>query len=319
MIGSWDKDTRDQITANLLRLDLKQLRYALETAHWSSFRRAAIELGTTSSCVSRGVRALEDRIGIDLFERSSHGVRLTVEGERFIGQVMPALAQIDFSIRSVRPQPNCDERALRIGTCGCLTRSVLNRLLDRLVPSDLAAKFVLNDGHRASHLESIRRLELDLALVPGACAAPNMSHKVLDVEPLVVALPLDHDLVACEQVQWTALSGQLLLFSIFDGGTDLAHICASVLGAQEIVPLVEMLPVLPDSLFHLVAAGRGASILPLSAYPSARQDVAFKPIAAPDQSMFVSLFWCPHNTRADVEHVVDVACELGSLPKSLGF
>jgi len=318
MIGSWDKDTRDQILANLLRLDLKQLRYALETAHWSSFRRAAIALGTTSSCVSRGVRALEGRIGFDLFERSNRGVRLTVQGERFIGQVMPALAQIDFSIRSIRPQPNCLERALRIGTCGCLTRSVLDRLLDRLAPSDLATKFILNDGHRASHLESIRRLELDLALVPGAGAAPNMSHKVLAAEPLVVALPPGHDLVARKEIQWCALSGQVLLFSMFDGGTDLAQICANVLGAQGIVPQVEVLPVLPDSLFHLVAAGRGASILPLSAYPAARHDVAFKPIAAPDHFMFVSLFWCPHNTRPDVEHVLGVAREL-SASRAVGF
>ncbi|GGA48582.1 hypothetical protein GCM10011499_17970 [Pelagibacterium lentulum] len=189
----------------------------------------------------------------------------------------------------------------------------MDRLLDRLAPSDLASKFILNDGHRAFHLEAIRRLELDLALVPGTRAAPNMSHRVIEAEPLVVALPLGHDLLAHQEIQWSALSGQVLLFSMFDGGTDLAQICANVLGAQGIVPQFDVLPVLPDSLFHLVAAGRGASILPLSAYPAARHDVAFKPIAAPDQLMFVSLFWCPHNTRPDIEHVLEAARELSSL------
>jgi DNA-binding transcriptional LysR family regulator len=53
---------------------LQYLRYVLAAAEKHSFRQAAIEPGVWESTISRGIRELEDEIGLALFIRHSGGV-----------------------------------------------------------------------------------------------------------------------------------------------------------------------------------------------------------------------------------------------------
>ena len=59
-----------------------------------SFTRAAAELNLTQAAVSRQIRALEQHLGAQLFERRRHDVALTPEGVRFAAEINPALATI---------------------------------------------------------------------------------------------------------------------------------------------------------------------------------------------------------------------------------
>ena len=51
------------------------------SARHMSFKAAAAELNVTPGAVSRQIKALEDEIGLPVFERELGGVRLTAEGE----------------------------------------------------------------------------------------------------------------------------------------------------------------------------------------------------------------------------------------------
>lgn len=51
------------------RTVLNSLRYFMATAGKRRFRQAAIELGVWESTISRGIRDLEDEIGVALFIR----------------------------------------------------------------------------------------------------------------------------------------------------------------------------------------------------------------------------------------------------------
>src|SRR5258708_13332044 len=61
----------------------------LSVAQHRSFRRAAAELGVTPSAMSQGVRALEARMGVALFFRTTRSVGLTQAGERFLSRANP--------------------------------------------------------------------------------------------------------------------------------------------------------------------------------------------------------------------------------------
>lgn len=66
----------------------------LRVAERRSFRGAATELGVTPSAVSQAVRALEARIGIALFTRTTRSVGLTEAGQRFLERARPAFQEI---------------------------------------------------------------------------------------------------------------------------------------------------------------------------------------------------------------------------------
>ena len=63
-------------------MDLKQLQYLVICAQAGSFSDAAKTLYSTQSSVSKVIKALEDNLGMQLFERLPRGIRLTVQGQK---------------------------------------------------------------------------------------------------------------------------------------------------------------------------------------------------------------------------------------------
>ena len=63
-------------------MDLKQLQYFVACDQTGSFSDAAKILYSTQPSVSKVIKALEDTLGIQLFERLPRGIRLTVQGQK---------------------------------------------------------------------------------------------------------------------------------------------------------------------------------------------------------------------------------------------
>lgn len=65
-------------------LDLRKVHHVVEIARQGGFARAANTLNITQSALTRSVQIVEDRLGIQIFERGPRGIRLTHEGEEFV-------------------------------------------------------------------------------------------------------------------------------------------------------------------------------------------------------------------------------------------
>jgi DNA-binding transcriptional LysR family regulator len=103
-----------------MRDDLSGLRALLRVAEKRSFRAAAAEMRVTPSAVSQSVRALEERLGVRLLQRTTRSVGFTEVGAQFVARVRPALDGIDDAIESVgelrgRPAGLLRLTALRTG------------------------------------------------------------------------------------------------------------------------------------------------------------------------------------------------------------
>src|SRR3954463_4260483 len=67
-----------------------------------SFALAAAELHLTASAVSHQVARLESHLGVRLFERSAHGVRVSAAGEQYLERVAGALSAITAATEDLR-------------------------------------------------------------------------------------------------------------------------------------------------------------------------------------------------------------------------
>ena len=81
-----------------------------------SFTRAAAELRVTQPAISRQITTLEGFLGIRLFERDRHGLRLTSEGEEFQRQIAPAFRIITNATASVMATGKAEPLKLRVYT-----------------------------------------------------------------------------------------------------------------------------------------------------------------------------------------------------------
>lgn len=79
----------------LNRVDLADFAYFVAIAKHGSFRRAALEMGVTTSALSHAIAALEARRGVRLLNRTTRSVTLTAAGEELRAMIEGPLETID--------------------------------------------------------------------------------------------------------------------------------------------------------------------------------------------------------------------------------
>jgi LysR family glycine cleavage system transcriptional activator len=80
---------------------LTSLRAFEAAARLLSFTRAADELHVTPTAVSHQIKALEDWLGVRLFDRSTRAVQLTDTGSRYLPAVQAAFDNLEIATRQI--------------------------------------------------------------------------------------------------------------------------------------------------------------------------------------------------------------------------
>ena len=95
-------------------LTLQDLSMLAAVAERRSFRAAASHLGVSPSGLSHAVAAVERRLGVRLFNRTTRSVAVTEAGEQFLARVGPALRDIESAVETVNRFRDTPSGLLRI-------------------------------------------------------------------------------------------------------------------------------------------------------------------------------------------------------------
>src|SRR5215831_7359310 len=151
---------------NLTLLELRHLRYFVAAAEESSLGRAAERLHISAPGLSLQIRDLERETGIELFERSARGIRLTRGGEALLVEARALLSALDAGIARARSVAHGKTGALRIGHVPSALRH--SPVANRLIPEFLlrnpdvdvqAIQFTMDE-----QLAAVREGRLDVAI-----------------------------------------------------------------------------------------------------------------------------------------------------------
>ena len=85
----------------MARDNINDILIFFEVARERSFTRAAAKLGMTQSALSHIIRALEQRLGVRLLNRTTRSVSPTEAGERLLENVAPRLEEVEAEIAAV--------------------------------------------------------------------------------------------------------------------------------------------------------------------------------------------------------------------------
>lgn len=105
----------------------------LALARHRSFRRAADEIGCTPSALSHALKALEARLDLRLFNRTTRSVALTEAGERLLARVAPAFRDIEDALDDLNELRGAPVGRLRINTARASAKMVLLPLVARFL------------------------------------------------------------------------------------------------------------------------------------------------------------------------------------------
>src|SRR6185503_14623375 len=130
------------------RIDTADLSTFLAIATHRSFRRAAVSLGVTPSALSHALRALEERLGLRLVNRTTRSVALTEAGERLFARIQPAFRDIHDAIEDLDALRGAPAGTLRINAARTSTRLVLLPIVARFLRAypDVRVDLVTDEG-----------------------------------------------------------------------------------------------------------------------------------------------------------------------------
>ena len=113
-------------------MDLKQLRYFARIADVGNMTRAAEALHVAQPALTQQVANLEAELGVRVFDRGRHGVRLTSAGEVLYGYAISMLKQAEDAREAVRDETQHPSGRVVIGIPGSTGKLVVVPLLRRL-------------------------------------------------------------------------------------------------------------------------------------------------------------------------------------------
>jgi DNA-binding transcriptional LysR family regulator len=246
-----------------LGLDLVSLRLFVATAEEQSLAKAAAREHIAVSAVSRRISDLEERTGVQLFERRDRGVELTAAGAQLLGQVRDIFQLLE--------RVALDLEALRGGVRGHvriqahMSTALLG--LPRLVADFLAAnpgvEVELEELTSFDVIHSVRTGMTDVGFVSGTVQADGVELIPWESDELVAVLPPSHPLAARDRLTL----GEMLAHPFVMMQRDSALLAV----AQEQARLgggalrVRAHAASFESARAMIAAGLGVAILPAQA------------------------------------------------------
>lgn len=112
-----------------MRASLSELEAVAAVARHGGFRAAARELGMSSSALSHAIAALEERLAVRLFNRTTRSVALSAAGEQFLSEIAPALQTIENAIEHIGEHSSRPSGRLRLNMAPGAARMLLEPLL----------------------------------------------------------------------------------------------------------------------------------------------------------------------------------------------
>ena len=240
----------------MVELETRELEYFIAVADELHFGRAAVRLSIAQPALSKAIRRIENRLGVQLFVRSSRHVELTPPGEALQEQGRHALNAVSAAVRSARRAADTQAQLRLVlkpgGDAGLLSGILAEyshqpdaRRVDILFSGPADRSDFLRDG----------RADVGLLYAPFD-DLDGLAHETLHVEDRVVVAPSGHRLAGRASVRMSDLEGETLpRWKGVPGGDGTGPEVADVVQMLQMITVSRMIGVLPRSLVEPVPAG----------------------------------------------------------------
>lgn len=239
---------------------LQQLRYLVAISETLHFRRAAEMTHVTQPTLSGQLRELEEKLGVQLVERSRSRVILTPTGTTIAARARMVLRDVEDIVEMAKHGESVLGGTVRLGVLPSLGPYLLPHILPELHRTYPDLKIYVREGVPRDLQHGLDQGHLDLLLFPLPIKGADLVSTRLFREPLWIVSSCDHRFAKQEDAQRADLKGETVLtleqgHRLHDQVRDLcnefdAHLSLDYEGTSL------------DTLRQMVGMGMGISFLP---------------------------------------------------------
>lgn len=251
-----------------MNMTLTELRYLIKLAEEQHFGRAAEKASVSQPTLSIAIKKLEESLGVSLFERDRHHIRLTPTGARVVKQARIVLSGVDELSKIAKHDQNELSIPLRLGAIYTVGPYLYPTLVRYIQQEEIPLALYMEENFTHKLQERLLAGELDAIIVAEPFELAGVVTTPVYEESFVVLMPPNHALAHKKAIDVEQLSDYpvLVLGKGHCFGDQVFAFCPYIdpekaehaLGAK-----IESTSL--ETVRHMVSAGMGIAVMPESA------------------------------------------------------
>ena len=299
-----------------MRPTLRQMEYVVTIHRLGRFGLAAELLNVSQPSLSAQLAAIENDLGVVLFERGRTGVRTTAKGEDFVKHAQKILSAVEDLRHKMQSTSPFDGR-LKLGVLPSLAPYLLPRVVKRIHQKQPDLRIIVREESTKTLETGLKAGEFD-AIISTPEDHPNTIQHSLFQEPFWIAAATDDPILAQDgPIDITQLTNRRLL--TLDNGHRLAKIVYDLAAQVNATVSDDFEGTSLQSVLLMAATGAGIGIIPeLFARQNMREreEICVRPINAPDIARRIAVLFRTGTPEHDghqllIECLRDSAAHLG--------
>jgi DNA-binding transcriptional LysR family regulator len=239
-------------------MNLRHLRTFAVIADTGGFTRAQAHLNLSQPALSRQIHALEEELGVPLFDRVARRIKLTSEGEDLLRHSRRVLAEADSLRERARSLKAGDIGILRIGATPHVIENLLAPFLDAYRRRHPGIEVHLLEEGGSRMAERLARGDVHLACMPAG--DPRFQGRLLAPMHLLAVLRKNHRLARRSAIEIAELAEEpLLVLQPKFGSRGWFDAACRAAGIR---PRLLLESAVPQTIVALASRGHGIAVLP---------------------------------------------------------
>ena len=246
-------------------MKLRQLQFFIAVAEELSFSRAAAKLHVAQPSLSTQIKALEEEVGAQLFERDKRHVSLTPAGRRFQNRVATLLSLADDAKAEARRTERGQLGTIDLGyTAMSMFSTALPHAIRRFRVQEPNVIMSLRELTSLQQLHELGERTLDVGVLRKVDVSAPEGITIAEWyrTPLVAAISRDHPRAASGALSLNDLKNEAFIMYPRGAGTGIYWQVMDLCTAAGFRPRVVKEVIESSTIIGLVAAGVGIAIVP---------------------------------------------------------
>lgn len=228
----------------------------------SSLNRASRHLNLSQPALSRKISKLEERLGVELFNRFGKRLELTEAGRLAYGYAVDQRQQRTRFVEALSKFKQGEPLHVTLGASLTTLQTTLPPLVNAYMEAYPAAELKLNTGKTHEIVTSVAEGRSDVGIIASAVQEPGLHCVPLFEDQLRLVVSEQHPLTLAPKLDMAQLSGQPMI--LFSKGTWYRRMTDELFRSSGADPDVRMEIDSFEAIIRLLPTIKAAALLPKS-------------------------------------------------------
>jgi DNA-binding transcriptional LysR family regulator len=226
-----------------------------------NFRRAAEGLYLTQPAVTQQIKALEDELGVALFDRAAGRVELTEAGSVLVEYAERLRSTAEEAVQALAEVSGQRAGELAVGASQTIGQYLLPMLLAGFVRENSRVQVQAVSGNTDEILEALTKHEVEIALIEGPTKRRDVVTAPFMQDEMVLVAPMGHEFTGHPITLEMLAAAPLLMRELGSGSRRVVEQALEVVGLRLKEMQVRMTLDTTEGLLSAVEAGLGVTFV----------------------------------------------------------